>query len=120
MRYILCTQQDYQTLELMPDVFDIFNAKENRSFSVFPALSLWTEFDETYEVGITYTFELIVHSLSRRGYFDAKNIGVVAYLQTNPAAKQRGAGSLLNTLSYPPVSRRVMRWCIKRVRKGGY
>ena len=92
MRYILCTQQDYQTLELMPGVFDIFNAKENYSFSVFPALSLWTEFDETYEVGITYTFELIVHLLSGRGYFDAKNIGVVAYLQTNPRSETTWSG----------------------------
>ena len=76
----LSTQQDYQSLSLTPEVSDIFNQKENHRFSVYPSLTLWTEFDETYEVGTTYMFELIVHPISGRGYFDAKDISVVTYL----------------------------------------
>ena len=74
------TEQDYQRISLLPYAVDLFNDKENHGFSVYPALSLFTTFDDTYEVGITYTFQLIVHPLSGRGFFDAKDIGVVTYL----------------------------------------
>ena len=69
------TQQDYQVLDLFNS-----NSIENHRFAVYPSLDLWTQFDDTYAVGITYTFELIVHPISGRDFFDANEIDVVTYL----------------------------------------
>ena len=69
------TQQDYQVLDLFNS-----NSIENHRFAVYPSLDLWTQFDDTYAVGITYTFELIVHPISGHDFFDANEIDVVTYL----------------------------------------
>ena len=69
------TQQDYQVLDLFNS-----NSIENHRFAVYPSLDLWTQFDDTYAVGITYTLELIVHPISGHDFFDANEIDVVTYL----------------------------------------
>ena len=74
------TNTDYQTLILTPEVDDIFHEKETHTFFIYPSAALWEQFGETYEVGITYTFELIVHPISGRDFFDEKDISVVTYL----------------------------------------
>ena len=74
------TNTDYQTLILTPEVDDIFHEKETHMFKIYPSAALWEQFGETYAVGTTYEFELIVHYLSGYDYFDAKDINVVTYL----------------------------------------
>lgn len=77
---IQSTGQSYEVLQLTENVSDLFHTKENHSFRIYPTVELWTEFDQEFTAGVSYTFELIVHYFSGRDFFDAKDIGVVTYL----------------------------------------
>ena len=74
------TGQKYEAVHLIEWESDVLDEKANHTFSIYPNASLWTEFNQNFVVGVTYRFELIVHYLSGRDFFDPKDIDVVTYL----------------------------------------
>ena len=75
------TGDTYQVIDLIKWESDILDEKETHSFRVHPTSKLYSgTFDQPLTVGESYNFNVIVHYLSGRDFFDEKDVGVHAYL----------------------------------------